>query len=83
MWISRIFLKHKKFFKIIFPHKIHILPGIKMAQYSGFWKNIHKSGVINILSDVDKFVKRFFHTKSLFFPPVVDFDAFSFIIKSA
>ncbi len=54
-----------------------------MAQYCGIWKNIHKSGVINILSDVDKFVKRFFHIKSLFFPPVVDFDAFSFIIKSA
>ena len=56
---------------------------IKMAQYCGIWKNIHKSGVINILSDVDKFVKHFFHTKSLFFPHIVDFDAFSFIIKSA
>ena len=43
-----------------------------MAYLSGSGINIHKSGVINILSYVNKFVKNFFHVKKRKNPQKVD-----------
>ena len=44
----------------------------KKAYFRGFGINIHKSGVVNILSYVNNFVKNFFHVKKRKNPQKVD-----------
>ena len=58
--------------KLCFPHDIHMEEPPKKAYFRGFGINIHKGGVVNILSYVNNFVKNFFHVKKRKNPQKVD-----------